>query len=379
MKLIDRYLLREMIVPFLIGQGAIVLMLTGSVLYNNANVLLMNQIPMVYIAKMVLYFLPFLIHMTMPVAMAVAASLMVSRLGRDSEITVMRSAGISLRRVFRIVFIMGFLVSVGDFFFGEYVVPHSVKRLDAVVQEMAINIPNLRPQSGQFIVSSDQAYAIYVENMTQRKGYLELRNIHITSSPKMTARGKTDPIVMSAETGKFQGGTWTLDKPFLIQHALKGDRLIYARPETFSLTTVVDPQAFQNGFLLQIPMWQMARSSTRTFVQMGEDLARNRQLKIRDDYTLLDYHFKLSVPFSCLVMAVCCAPLALRFSKGGGFMGTLLSICLVFVYWNTLLLSRILGSPGPSGGLPLVPPTVAAWSQNIVFVLLGLWVLRKSE
>ena len=379
MKLIDRYLLREMIVPFLIGQGAIVLMLTGSILYNNANVLLMNQIPMVYIAKMVLYFLPFLIHMTMPVAMAVAASLMVSRLGRDSEITVMRSAGISLRRVFRIVFIMGFLVSVGDFFFGEYVVPHAVRRLDAVVQEMAINIPNLRPQSGQFIVSSDQAYAIYVENMTQKKGYLELRNIVITSSPKLTARGKTDPITMSAETGRFQGGKWTLNNPFFTQFSVKGDKLIFTHPETFSLQTVVDPQTFQNGFLLQIPMWQMARSSTRTFVQMGEDIVRNRQLKIRDDYTLLDYHFKLSVPFSCLVMAICCAPIALRFSKGGGFMGTLLSICLVFVYWNTLLLSRILGSPGPSGGLPLVHPTVAAWSQNIAFVLLGLWVLRKSE
>jgi lipopolysaccharide export system permease protein len=379
MKLLDRYLLREMVVPFLIGQGAIVLMLTGSILYNNANVLLMNQVPVVYVAKMVLYFLPFLVHMTMPVAMAVAASLMVSRLGRDSEITVMRSSGMSLRRVFRIVFLMGFLVSVGDFLFGEYVVPHAVRRLDATVQEMVINIPNLRPQSGQFIVSSDQSYAIYVETMTQRKGYLELRNIVISASPRQTARSKTDPVHMTAETGRFENGMWILNKPLLVQHSIKGDRLIYSHPETFSLTTVVDPQAFQSGFLLQIPMWQMARSSTRTFVQMGHDLARNRALNIRDDFTLLDYHFKLSVPFSCLVMAVCCAPLALRFARGGGFMGTLLSICLVFVYWNTLLLSRILGSPGPSGGAPLLPPTTAAWSQNVIFVLIGLWTLKRSE
>ena len=62
-----------------------------------------------------------------------------------------------------------------------------------------------------------------------------------------------------------------------------------------------------------------------------------------------------------------------------GFMGTLLSICLVFVYWNTLLLARILGSPGPDAAPPLLPPTVAAWSQNVLFVLLGLIVLRQSE
>src|SRR5205807_4440443 len=36
MKRLDRYLVREMFIPFLIGQCAVVLMLTGTVLYNNA-------------------------------------------------------------------------------------------------------------------------------------------------------------------------------------------------------------------------------------------------------------------------------------------------------------------------------------------------------
>jgi lipopolysaccharide export system permease protein len=71
--------------------------------------------------------------------------------------------------------------------------------------------------------------------------------------------------------------------------------------------------------------------------------------------------------------------MAFRFARGGGFMGVLLSICLVFVYWNTLLLCRILGSPGPQGSAPLLPPLVAAWSQNVLYVLLGLIVLRRSE
>ena len=139
MKLLDRSRLREMVVPFLIGQAAIVLMLIGSVLYNNATVLLMNQVPLVYVAKLILYFLPFLIHMTMPVAMAVGASLAVSRLGRDSEITVMRASGASLVRIFMPLFLVGLIVSVGDFFFGELVVPLSVQRLEAVLAE----IPNI--------------------------------------------------------------------------------------------------------------------------------------------------------------------------------------------------------------------------------------------
>src|SRR3989441_1465643 len=90
---------------------------------------------------------------------------------------------------------------------------------------------------------------------------------------------------------------------------------------------------------------------------------------------LLEYHFKLSVSSSCLVFALVCPPLSLRFARAGSFMGVLLSIILVFVYWNTLLAAKIVGASFPQ----LVHPIVAAWGQNALFALIGLFVLWKSE
>ena len=46
-------------------------------------------------------------------------------------------------------------------------------------------------------------------------------------------------------------------------------------------------------------------------------------------------------------------------------MGVLLSICLVFVYWNTMLLARIVGTPGPDAAAPLVSPVVAAHDREL--------------
>ncbi len=379
MKILDRYLLREMVVPFLIGQAAIVMMLTGTVLYNNADVLLINRVEISYVVRMVLYFLPFLIHMTMPVAIAVAASLTVSRLGRDSEITVLRSSGVGLIRIFAPIFVVGLLVSVGDFWFGEYLVPPAVERFEAVIGEMVTHSPNMSPQAGQWIISNDQSYALFVKSMIPRLNYVEMHGIQIVASPKPILNGETAPIVVTAKNGRFQDGWWTLDNAFFMRYSLdKGDWQT-SRVGRYKLNTSVDPQVFHSGFLLQLPMWKMSGSAARSFTRLGLDLKHNREQGIPDLSTLLDYHFKLSVPFSCLVMALCCPPLALRFARGGGFMGTLLSICLVFVYWNTLLLARILGSIGPGGGAPILPPPVAAWSQNVLFVILGLVVLRKSE
>src|ERR1043166_6413128 len=194
MKLLDRSLLREMVVPFLIGQAAIVLMLIGSVLYNNATVLLMNQVPLVYFGKIILYFIPFLLHMTMPVAMAVGASLAVSRLGRDSEITVMRASGASLIRIFRPISLVGLIVSIADFYFGEYVVPASVQRFDAVLAEIPNNIPRLAPLAGQWIISSDQSYALFVKTMIPQGHTIELHGVLIVSSPKAIYSGESAPL-----------------------------------------------------------------------------------------------------------------------------------------------------------------------------------------
>jgi lipopolysaccharide export system permease protein len=379
MKLLDRYLVREMVVPFLIGQAAIVLMLTGTVLYNNAELFLTNQVPLADVARLVLYFLPFLVHMTMPVAMAVAASLTISRLSRDSEITVMRSAGVSLIRIFLPIFLTGLLVSVGDFYFGEYVVPAAMLRFNGVRAELPTHLKRLAPLTGQYIVASDNSFALFVQSMVPQRGYIALYGIQIIASPRASFSGGTEPILITAKQGRYENGNWILEDAFVLNYSLDGKTFTPGRAKRVTQYIPVDPQAFQSGFFMQMPMGTMANSSTRTFTEIGHDLKVEKAQGIHDPYALLDYHFKLSVPFSCLVMALCCPPLALRFGRGGSFMGVLLSICLVFVYWNTLLLARILGSPGPGGSPPLLWPPVAAWSQNVLFVLLGLFVLRKSE
>jgi lipopolysaccharide export system permease protein len=379
MKILTRYLLREMVVPFLIGQAAIVMMLTGSVLYNNANLFLQYQIPVAYVIRLALYFIPFLIHMTMPVAMAVAASLAVSRLSRDSEITVMRASGVSLVRIFMPIYITGLIVSIGDFYFGEYIIPPTILRYQTVIGELPAQISSrLTPPAGQYIVSSDQRYVIGVRSMIPKPGYIELHGVQLVAGFKLFD-GDAMPTVVSADSGRYENGNWIMDNAMVYSYDLN-DPQKYHRVQVDHITypIPVDPQAFQTGFNLQMPMGQLATSADSTFTKIGEELKTERLRKRVDPQRLLDYHFKLSVPFSCLVMALCCPPIALRFGRGGGFMGTLLSICLVFVYWNTLLLSRILGTPGPSSP-PLLPAEVAAWSQNVIFVLLGLYVLRKSE
>ena len=367
-KRLDRYLVREMIVPFLIGQGAVVLMLTGTVLYNNADTFLNNEIPALAIVKIAFYFLPYLVNLTMPVAMAIAASLTVSRLARDSEITVMRAAGISLKRVFLPLFAIGLVVSFADFYFGERVVPWANQQFEKTMTSLSFS-KGFRPQPGQVIQSPDQKITASIGGMELRKdNSARMTNVMILQGGLY---GKPATVTL-APSAEYRNGIWTLYNANIYTYSADGTHDRYGAAKTVTVDFKLAQKTFQTIYL-QLPLYSNA--ATKTFRQLSEEVALQRRARYVDPRLLLEYHFKLSVPFSCLVFAIACPPLALKFARAGNFMGVLLSIVLVFVYWNTLLAAKILGSKYPN----MLPPAVAGWGQNLVFSLIGLYFLWRGE
>lgn len=368
MKLVDRYLGREMFVPFLIGQAAVVLMLTGTVLYNNADTFLSYEIPALGVAKIALYFMPYLVALTMPVATAIAVSLAVSRLTRDSEITVMRAAGISLRRIFAPCLLAGVVLSGVSFALGEKIVPWANLQYERTMVELSRRIRFLTPQENQVVQSTDKRYTAYVGRISLEGSRTLLHDVTI-----LVKRPESPlPTVIQAATATYADGRWTLYDARVHIYEEGGDREVFTRSKVVRLDFRL-PERMFNMIYLQLPLY--SASSTVSFRDLAHRVGLQRKSGHVSPHDLLDLHFKLSVPLSCLVFGIVCPPLAMRFARAGAFMGVLLSIILVFVYWNILLAAKILGSQFPQ----VLPPVVAGWGQNVVFAALGIWLLWRSE
>ena len=104
-----------------------------------------------------------------------------------------------------------------------------------------------------------------------------------------------------------------------------------------------------------------------------QQIRRNRQMGLDTRTLEVSYHLKAAVPVACVVLALCAPVLSFLLARAGGFVGVLLAIVLVFVFWNTLLLFQILGNHG------ILPPLLAAWSPNLLFGVGGLVILRRLE
>jgi lipopolysaccharide export system permease protein len=146
-------------------------------------------------------------------------------------------------------------------------------------------------------------------------------------------------------------------------------------PDGFTATEISGKTTTVN---LRVPLAGLAESAFQrpdelSMRQLGQQMRALK--KTGQDYAEVAFNFysKLALPFVCLAFAACAPPLALRFARAGAYMGIFLSLIMVWVGWNTLLLTKYLGVAGK------LDPMLAAWSPDVLFLGIGLYLLWRVE
>jgi lipopolysaccharide export system permease protein len=367
---LDRYILTEMILPFLCGLFAIIIMLVGNTIFPLIQTILKSNIPLGMVARLIIYNIPSLIVLTLPVGTAVSAAFAVNRLSRDSEITPIRMAGVPLARIFLPIFAIGFAVSAISFWLGDYVVPASERaflRVQTDIFGEAVSNPG-SVVANQVLTFED--YSLYVGSAAPEDAKhphtLLARDVVIYRSPQGSDQF---PWVITAKTATYDNGLWHL-------HDAMGrtfDNDGFTRHEFKAADESVD---------MRIPLPTFSPNESVGFAGLADNLSMSelaQQIDVLhktggDASTLsVDYQFKMALPFMCFAFALCAPPLALRFARAGSFTGVFLSIVMIFVAWNTIYVGEALGFSGK------VTPIIAAWTPDVIFALLGIFMLRKAE
>jgi lipopolysaccharide export LptBFGC system permease protein LptF len=76
---------------------------------------------------------------------------------------------------------------------------------------------------------------------------------------------------------------------------------------------------------------------------------------------------------AALVFALFAAPLTLAVGRGRTLSGVALSLVVVFAYYLVMLWARLLGERG------LLPPSLAAWGENLLLLALTAWLTSRSH
>ena len=105
-------------------------------------------------------------------------------------------------------------------------------------------------------------------------------------------------------------------------------------------------------------------------LQQQQRLARSRAKQI--DEFMVEIHKKFSIPAACLVFVLVGAPLGVLIRQRGATVSVGVSLAFFLVYWMFLIGGEELADRG------FMPPVVAMWAPNLVFGLVGLFLVRAA-
>ena len=313
------------------------------------------------IAHLATYFackVPGIISEVLPLAVLMATLLSLNMLSRTSELVAMRSLGASLAFISAPVLVAALLTSLAGVIFGELVAPSAFRKM-MFTEEVLIKKKGYAASFRQNnIWFRDENLIMRARAFDPNKQALKgLTLWQVGPAMEPSRRIEAEQAVWSGNQWRFQG--------VIIRDMVGGDVIRTEKaqqtPVQLNLKTddlkIVHKSADNMGF---IQLWNYIDKLKKG----GYDTTRYK--------TLL--HDRIAYPFASLVMAFIGIPFSLRGSRSRGVaLGIGASIAIGFTYF---IIHSVLISFGQTG---VIPPFAAAWSGNLIFCLVGIWLALTMD
>jgi LPS export ABC transporter permease LptF/LPS export ABC transporter permease LptG len=363
MRILTRYILREVTAHALIGVGIFTFVLFTRDLGRILELVVRASAPLPSVAEIFFFTVPLALTYTLPMSVLVGILIGLSRLAADSEITAMRASGMGVwtfLRVLSIFVVAAWVVALGN---GLYVAPRAQAALGHLEDRLKSSQVSFEIQPRVFYEGFPK-YVVYVQDVKTAQGAAVWKGVFMAD-----LSDATNPKITLAKEGiVVSEGPDRLHLHLLDGSAHETDP---RDPSHYQISTFQ-----QTDIPIELPS---AESKTDESLPAGvmrtgalwEKAARVDPVSAR--WYLIEFHRRFALPTACLVLALVGIPLGLSSKKSGKSGGFVLTILLVFVYYVVSLVGVSLARQGR------VAPWFGAWLADLVFLTLALFLLWHAE
>lgn len=313
---------------------------------------------MVSILRFFAWKLPEMFGQTAAFSILMATLMTLGLLSRNSEIIAMRSCGISLSRISFPMLALGLVATLTMLINAELIVPRSYERMVRIEQS------DIKKRGTNAVFKRNNIW-FRSDNRILQANLFDPQTKQLKGIVVWTLDSSMNPLSrIDADSAVPSNDDWILRNVELMEFGK--DRQIVAKQlpaMRMDLNLKIDD--------LKILDKNADNLSYQKLKEYSESLEKGGYEAFRYKTMM---HAKLSGPFAAFVMVVLGIPFALRSSRSGGMaVGIATSVAIGFAYF---LFNAMLLSYGRSG---VLPPIVAAWGANFVFVLSGFWLAMTTR
>lgn len=370
LSVMDRYISRELTLPFLFGVGAFSSIgISIGALFELIRRITESGLSITLAAQIFLLKLPAFIVLAFPMSTLLATMMTYSRFSSDSELVALQGVGVSVRRMIAPALVLSLLVTGLTFLFNELITPAANYRA-AVTLEQALHSdrPPFQERNifyQEFQPASDDPKAQELKRQFYARRF-DGTAMHGLTILDFSQAGLNQVVSAESATWDFGKNTWNFSNGTIYVVAPDGSFRNIVTFQTQELKLPRTPLDLASRTKDDTEMNIAEASQQLELVRQGGDqkLIRRWQIRIQQKYAL---------PFVCVVFGLVGSSIGVlpqRTSRATSFG---ISIVIIFGYY---LLSFITNAMGEVGALL---PFMAAWLPTLMGLSVGVYLLLRAS
>ena len=352
---LDRYVFGEFWRTFVVMALGFPVLVVVIDLTDNLDKYLNRNLPRSQIAMSYLYWLPDSMFMVLPAAVLFATVFSVGAFTRYSEITAAKASGISFHRMTVPIFVGAFIAALLGLLLGE-VVPKTNAKREELLQERQYQRGNDR---FNFAYAAEEGRVYKISAVNSARGALDGIEIE-----RHSTRPEYPTYVLSAIEGSWEAerSRWMLRRGTLHVMPDSGPDIAFAFDSVRDRNLTERPQD-----LLATPK----APTEMGWRELGRFIAAMERSGADVNELRVERMLKLSIPVTCIIIALFGAPLATSTQRGGAAYGVGVSLGTTVVFLMLIQLTKAIGGKG------ILQPELAAWVPNLLFGVVGSWLMAR--
>jgi LPS export ABC transporter permease LptG/LPS export ABC transporter permease LptF len=364
-RILDKYVVREFLkIFFLVLAGFVALILVFTV-FDLLKDILSHDIGWFIVGEYLINLVPYMLYTVAPLAVLIAVLVTFGVLNRNSEIIAMKACGISLYRLVVPIVSIAAILSLSLFLFDQFYLPQANRKQEALRNIIKGKPPQtvLHPEQnwifGQPHPGEPDRIFYYQFFDPGRNEFANLSLFEFDPSTfALTRRIFAARAIWNPETA-----TW---------HFLNGwqrdiDGANVSEYREFIKTSFAEihepPSYFQK---------ESKKAQEMNFGQLESYIGDLRQSGFDTMRLRVELWHKMAYPLMAIVMAALAIPFALSMGRRGSLTGIAVAIAVTLAYFV------VDGLFGALGDVNYLPAALAAWSSDLLFGLVGGYLLLRT-
>lgn len=363
-KIIDRYIIKEIAGPLILGLSIFTFALFMGRMVELTELVIVKGVDLSTVLQLFLYIMPSLLVLTIPMSMLLGTLVAFGRLSADSEITALKANGIGLYRLW----LPGLVVAVVCFLVTFYLTLFALPWANYGFKQTVFKILNTSTTAAlreRVFNTMFKDFIIYTQRVDDKEKKLEGVFISDQRDPKVFR-------IINAREGQILADQ--VNQQIIID--LKKGTIHQYNPKNLEKYQILNFESlrFTHDLSKSLALTEKAKKTDRdmTLEELNERIVRRKKSGEPSWNYQVEWHKKFAMPAVCFALILLGPPLGVQARRSGRMTGFTISLVLIFIYYLLITVGEALGDKGK------IPPILAMWGPDFILGGLGAYALTRT-